>query len=477
MNQIMKKMDNKNILADPSTYVTEPGTLTVNLQTFEVTVHNGVTPGGIPVGGGGPLPPGVATETYVNDAISSLVAGAPAALDTLNELAGALADDANFATTVTTALGNKANTADLATVATSGAYADLSGTPTLATVATSGSYTDLINLPVPVGSHLYYIDRRRTDTYVANGSSANPFKTIAAAVAQAVTNGDGASTPYSFVINEGTYAEEINLNSTGLSNITFVGLGRVAIDPVAGNALTCTTGNNGLKQLVIRNMEFADPVVITGNNTADQFNNVVFYDVALGALTATCMNSLNMRGAYVAGLVTLSNVAWFYWDGVQHDAQTVTIVSDTTAAMPAWGMANAGGYFVGGKFQDLSFTRTGTGNFNLNLNNCYTGLTASNYTVPAGFTINARNSTMRGTWTNNGAINLYSTSMLNPILGTAPNYAGVRAPVVTSGAPTAIGSAGDLAGQLRFDSGFVYVCTANYDGVTNIWLKAALVAV
>ena len=35
----------------------------------------------------------------------------------------------------------------LSNVATSGAYADLSGTPTLATVATSGSYADLSNLP------------------------------------------------------------------------------------------------------------------------------------------------------------------------------------------------------------------------------------------------------------------------------------------------------------------------------------------
>lgn len=44
-------------------------------------------------------------------------------------------------------LAAKANSADLATVATSGAYSDLSGTPTLATVATSGSYNDLSNKP------------------------------------------------------------------------------------------------------------------------------------------------------------------------------------------------------------------------------------------------------------------------------------------------------------------------------------------
>jgi hypothetical protein len=37
-------------------------------------------------------------------------------------------------------------------VATSGAYADLSGTPTLATVATSGSYNDLTNKPTGGGT-------------------------------------------------------------------------------------------------------------------------------------------------------------------------------------------------------------------------------------------------------------------------------------------------------------------------------------
>jgi hypothetical protein len=45
------------------------------------------------------------------------------------------------------ALDGKANTSDLAAVALSGAYADLSGTPTLATVATTGSYNDLTDKP------------------------------------------------------------------------------------------------------------------------------------------------------------------------------------------------------------------------------------------------------------------------------------------------------------------------------------------
>ena len=50
---------------------------------------------------------GYATETYVNTAVSNLVDTAPETLNTLNELAAAINDDASFASTVTTALGNK----------------------------------------------------------------------------------------------------------------------------------------------------------------------------------------------------------------------------------------------------------------------------------------------------------------------------------------------------------------------------------
>lgn len=45
--------------------------------------------------------------TYVDSKVAALVASSPAALDTLNELASALGNDANFATTVSTAIGLK----------------------------------------------------------------------------------------------------------------------------------------------------------------------------------------------------------------------------------------------------------------------------------------------------------------------------------------------------------------------------------
>lgn len=49
----------------------------------------------------------IATTAFVSSAISALVNGAGAALDTLKELADALGNDASFSTTITTSIGTK----------------------------------------------------------------------------------------------------------------------------------------------------------------------------------------------------------------------------------------------------------------------------------------------------------------------------------------------------------------------------------
>ena len=51
----------------------------------------------------------IATTAYTDTAISNLVDSSPAALNTLNELAAALGDDANFSTTVTNSIATKLN--------------------------------------------------------------------------------------------------------------------------------------------------------------------------------------------------------------------------------------------------------------------------------------------------------------------------------------------------------------------------------
>ena len=83
--------------ASSFTDVTINGTLNMNAGTT-ATITNLTTP----TNAGD-----AATKGYVDTSVSNLVDSAPAALDTLNELAAALGDDASFSTTVTNSIATK----------------------------------------------------------------------------------------------------------------------------------------------------------------------------------------------------------------------------------------------------------------------------------------------------------------------------------------------------------------------------------
>ena len=87
--------------------------------------------------------PTLITQSDIDASIAALVDAAPTTLDTLNELAAALGDDANFSTTITNSLATKADSSSLATVATSGSYDDLTNKPTISGggFTTGGSFT------------------------------------------------------------------------------------------------------------------------------------------------------------------------------------------------------------------------------------------------------------------------------------------------------------------------------------------------
>jgi hypothetical protein len=97
----------------------------------------------------------IATKTYADNAATTAVANvidtAPEALNTLNELAAALNDDASFSTTITTSIGTKLNSSAVSafglTLVDDADAATARTTLGLATVATSGSYADLSNKP------------------------------------------------------------------------------------------------------------------------------------------------------------------------------------------------------------------------------------------------------------------------------------------------------------------------------------------
>ena len=86
-----------------------------------------------------------ATKGYVDQEVTAVIAAAPGALDTLNELAAAIGDDANFSTTITNSIATKV---PLAGGTMSGALAMGTnkvtglGTPTATADATTKGYVD-----------------------------------------------------------------------------------------------------------------------------------------------------------------------------------------------------------------------------------------------------------------------------------------------------------------------------------------------
>ncbi len=52
-----------------------------------------------------------------------------------------------------------------------------------------------------------------------------------------------------------------------------------------------------------------------------------------------------------------------------------------------------------------------------------------------------------------------------------------RIVITTTKTATGVGSAGDVAGSIAWDTTNLYVCTANYDGSTAVWKKLVLQAI
>ena len=83
--------------------------------------------------------------SYIDSTITNLVDGAPAILDTLKELADALGGDQNFVLTINNKIDTKANIADLANVAFTGSYNDLSNKPVETFVFNSSSVWSVVH--------------------------------------------------------------------------------------------------------------------------------------------------------------------------------------------------------------------------------------------------------------------------------------------------------------------------------------------
>jgi len=150
---------------------------------------------------------GYATETYVGTAISNLVDSAPSTLNTLNELATALGNDANYASTITTALGAKAPIASptFTGTVTIPSGASISGYAPLADPTFTGTIGGISKSMVGLGN-------------VDNTSDANkPVSTATQTALNLKLNLSDPSIDY-YITNSGSGSYTVNGVSNGLIN-------------------------------------------------------------------------------------------------------------------------------------------------------------------------------------------------------------------------------------------------------------------
>ena len=204
-------------------------------------------------------------NSYTDTAVANLVDGAPALLDTLNELAAAINDDASFASTITTSIGEKvAKSGDTMT-----GELVLAADPTQALAAATKQY----------------VDTAATNAYND-------------AIAQADTTAQGyANTAEN---NAEAYADSLAVNYEAAGSIQ-----------TAINALTTSDIEEGT------NLYFTDERAIDAVSAADIYPNAVI------------VNNVSKQVANTQSVATASTVSGLTWAKADYKSAKLVVKAAT----------------------------------------------------------------------------------------------------------------------------------------------------
>lgn len=126
-----------------------------NLTDGSITIDSFVDEDNMSSNSATKIPTQQSVKAYVDNEVAGLVDSAPATLDTLNELAAALNDDANFATTITNSLATKVGLTGDETVA---GHKKFSDDLLIAGTAADPATTDHVSLGVSSGALKIHTD-------------------------------------------------------------------------------------------------------------------------------------------------------------------------------------------------------------------------------------------------------------------------------------------------------------------------------
>ena len=305
----------------------------------------------------------LATTEFVTTAVSNLVDSAPGTLNTLNELASALGDDANFSTTVTNSIATKlplsggTMTGDLDMGSN-----DIS---TTGKVLFANMYATTGDLPSATNQHGMFAHVHATGKgYFAHGGNWIPLANESA-LASYLTTSSASSTYLTQSNASSTYLTQSNASSTYLtqSNATSTYMpktGGTFTGSITANSTTSTDANTTTtnSQINSRTLHFrtkGNNAGISGQTYSNQIISSNGTNVALEIYTIGATGTPIVFGTNTTERLRISENGAIGLSGANYGTSGQVLTSNGSSSAPTWqtvsggssGMPTSGGTFTG----------------------------------------------------------------------------------------------------------------------------------
>jgi len=336
-SQVLTNVPSGALFTDTNTVYTHPSNHAISVITGLQAALDGKT-----------------TESYVNTAVSNLVDSSPATLNTLNELAAALGDDANFSTTVTNSIATKLPLAGgtmTGNLATAGISAVTAGTSNFVAGVNAGNSIvsggdnntvvgDEAGTAITTGDDNTAVGYKALDTgtgtgNTAIGSAALDAQTTANFNTAVGSNAGAANTTGGELVAVGRNA--LQANTTGTAN-TAVGMRALDANTTAG--YNTAVGGDAL-----------------GANTTGERNTAIGYS-ALVRNTTGGYNSATGMYALQYNTTGANNVASGYYSL----ASNTTGGDNTASGYDSLGDNTTGSFNAGFGYEALARNTTASNN-------------------------------------------------------------------------------------------------------------------